>query len=341
MPAAWDKIREIKEHFEQLLLRKANVVGVAVGHKVTDGRETDEPCIVVLVKRKLPEGQLRPEDLVPRRLNNVSTDVVESGEIKALQLLDMQGKPRTARWRPAPGGVSIGHIDITAGTLGCLVERHGEIFILSNNHVLANANLGKVGDPVLQPGPYDGGQLSSDRIATLEAFVPIRFEGQGSRARGAATIARLLGPVLRAVGLEAEVRSIAKASFNRVDCAIARPMNPSDVSSEILQIGTPSGVGDAQMGMAIRKSGRTTGLRSDKVRGLEGTVRVDYGEGREAVFRGQILAGPMSEGGDSGAAVLDDQANVVGLLFAGSSSTTVINPVTDVLQALSVAIHTR
>jgi hypothetical protein len=151
MPTTWDKIREIKEHFEQLLLRKANVVGVAVGHKVTDGRETDEPCIVVLVKRKLPEGQLRPDDVVPRRLNNVSTDVVESGEIKALQLLNMQGKPRTARWRPAPGGVSIGHIDVTAGTLGCLVERNGEVFILSNNHVLANANLGKVGDPIPQP----------------------------------------------------------------------------------------------------------------------------------------------------------------------------------------------
>ena len=64
---------------------------------------------------------------------------------------------RTKYIRPAPGGVSIGHKDITAGTLGMLVQdkETGEILILSNNHILANSNDAKIGDRIMQPGPHD------------------------------------------------------------------------------------------------------------------------------------------------------------------------------------------
>ncbi|NIU63493.1 MAG: hypothetical protein GWN66_23410, partial [Pseudomonas stutzeri] len=87
----------------------------------------------------------------------MQTDVQETGVIRALQ-------DHTAKWRPAPGGVSIGHVDITAGTLGCLVVRGDHIYILSNNHVLANSNEAEPGDAILQPGPHDGGTMD-DQIA--------------------------------------------------------------------------------------------------------------------------------------------------------------------------------
>ena len=69
------------------------------------------------------------------------------------------------------------------------------------------------------------------------------------------------------------------------------------------------------------------------------TATVDY-DGPTAVFHGQLMSGAMSQGGDSGSAVLDDQKRVVGLLYAGSDTTTLINPIQDVLTALNVEIVT-
>ena len=92
--------------------------------------------------------QLSRRDMVPQALDGIPTDVIQTGPIRTLQ-------GHTGRIRPAPGGVSIGHRDITAGTLGCLVAKNGQTFILSNNHVLANSNEADPGDPILQPGPYD------------------------------------------------------------------------------------------------------------------------------------------------------------------------------------------
>src|SRR3989449_10313618 len=97
-------------------------------------------------------------------------------------------RSRTRRIRPAPGGVSIGHIQITAGTLGVLARPNGRPVILSNNHVLANQNAGRVGDPILQPGPADGGRLQAT-IARLLDFVPIPFTEPEPRPN-----ARLLPP---------------------------------------------------------------------------------------------------------------------------------------------------
>ena len=70
---------------------------------------------------------------------------------------------------------------------------------------------------------------------------------------------------------------------------------------------------------------------------VDATLRIDY-EGRTALFTGQLVAGPMSQPGDSGSAVLDMDRKVVGLLFAGSDAATVINPIDQVLSALDVEL---
>src|SRR5439155_18744113 len=77
----------------------------------------------------------------------------------------------TARRRPCPGGYSIGHPRVTAGTLGGVVRR-GKTwgYVLSNNHVLAATNSGTAGDPIYQPGVADGGG-TADTIAYLEQWV--------------------------------------------------------------------------------------------------------------------------------------------------------------------------
>ncbi|MEE9173713.1 MAG: hypothetical protein V3U30_01910, partial [Thermoplasmata archaeon] len=135
----WAEIQKAKARHERRLLRKRNVVGVAVGKKVVGGEETDELCLVVLVRKKLPEAELRSRERIPKRINNVTTDVVETGELEALgQRLHVVRRP-VDRWRPAPGGVSLAHADVSAGTLGCVVRRDSEPFILSNSHILADS----------------------------------------------------------------------------------------------------------------------------------------------------------------------------------------------------------
>jgi len=302
---AW---RSVPRIHETRLFRKRNVVGVGIAKKVVRGRETDEPCVVVFVERKVPRAELRPKDLIPETIETMKTDVVETGRIQALQA-------RTGRWRPAPGGVSIGHYRITAGTLAVVARRAGVRMILSNNHVLANANAAAIGDPILQPGAYDGG-TDRDRIATLEAFVPVVFDG-------------FLDWLLSLFGIARPVRNV-------VDAALGKPLNDADLSDEVLEIGTPSGTASGTIGMSVRKSGRTTGLTEGKITAVAATVRVFYGLTRTARFRDQLVASALSQGGDSGSLIVDPDHRAVGLLFAGSSNTTILNPIGEVERLLGI-----
>ena len=146
------KITQAKLLHQDEILSKPNVIGVGTGLKESKGRMTDEVCVVALVRRKVPKAALSKENMVPRELEGVSTDVIEVGLLRAAQ-------SRTDRWRPVPGGVSLGHYKVTAGTLGTAVRDRatGDRLILSNNHVLANANEALIGDQILQPGALDGG----------------------------------------------------------------------------------------------------------------------------------------------------------------------------------------
>ena len=331
---AMEQVRRVKAQYTDVLFGRRNVVGCGVGYKVTGGVRTDELCVVVSVVQKVSPESLPPGHLVPQTLEGIRTDVQETGVIRALQ------DDRTARWRPAPGGVSCGHVDITAGTLGCLVTRGDQVFILSNNHVLANSNQAQVGDPILQPGPHDGGTME-DQIATLEDFVPINFGTDVPVCPIATGVAAVSNWLAALVGSRHRLRAFQEnPELNLVDAAIARPLpvDPDLVEKRILEIGEPQGVAEGTLGLPVRKSGRTTGLTSGEITQVDATVQVSYGLGNTATFTDQLIAGPMSSGGDSGSVVLDEDGRVIGLLFAGSSSTTVINRIQNVLDALNVNV---
>jgi len=327
-----DTARTIVRQASRELLARANVIATGIGYKVSGGRRTKTLSVVCSVMRKLPASALAAGDLVPATIQGVPTDVVETGRIRALQA-------PTGRFRPAPGGVSIGHRDITAGTLGCLVRKGGQSFILSNNHVLANSNAAQLGDPILQPGPVDGGTLATDHIANLEAFVPITFllpEPPSECPFARAVIAALnAGCVL--IGSKTRYKIVSlQQQGNLVDAAIARPLNAADVKDEILGIGAIQGTAQGTLGMPLKKSGRTTGVTTGEVLQVDVTVDVQYGAGQVARFTDQLLAGAMSQGGDSGSAVLNGENRLVGLLFAGSDVTTIINRIEHVFPALGV-----
>lgn len=283
-----------------------NIIGVGISEKVSAGSETGEPCVTVYVIAKAPKRAVSSEALVPASAAGVSTDVVAIGEIVA--------QPFRGRHRPAPGGVSIGHVKITAGTLGCMVKRGTKRFILSNNHVLANSNSAKIKDLIVQPGPFDGGKAPQDLIARLAQFVPIKFGG---------------------------------TAVNLVDAAIAAPTSPSLVTPKNIWFGTLSGtVAPPQLNVLVRKAGRTTQRTRGRITGVNASVRVGYGTSGVALFRNQIVivsltSAPFSQGGDSGSLIVADTGfKPLGLLFAGSASHTIANPIGAVLSALNVSIQT-
>jgi hypothetical protein len=328
---AVEQVRTVKAKSAALLLGKRNVVACGVGYKEVGGVRTDELCVVVSVTHKVDKEELAPGDLVPQAIEGVQTDVQETGVIRALQ-------ERTGKWRPAPGGVSCGHVDITAGTLGCLVRRGEQIYILSNNHVLANSNQAQPGDPILQPGPHDGG-TAEDQIATLEEFVPINFGIDVPTCPIASGTASVLNWVAGLLGSQHRLQAFQEnPETNLVDAAIARPLSADLVEKRILEIGEPQGIGEGSLGLRIRKSGRTTGLTSGEITQVDVTAQVGYGMGQIATFTDQLMAGAMSAGGDSGSVVLGEDGRVVGLLFAGSESVTIINRIQNVVEALDVSV---
>jgi len=325
-------------------LKRKNVVGFGRSRKITAGKKTDIECITFFVEKKLPASALAAEDLIPATIFDLPTDVIETGKIKALI-------SRLDPVRPAPPGVSIGHYAITAGTFGAVVTDNKGVgkLILSNNHVLANSNAGAIGDPILQPGPYDGGKNPDDQIGYLYRYVPIIFEGDESPPDDSPTcsVAKLVAGLVNIaailLGSSHRVKAIKKvtkaATPNTVDAAVALPASEADITDEILEIGKPIGAGiDLPLGTPLQKSGRTSGLTKGEIDALDVTVSVEYGDGLIAVFEEQIVSGIKSQGGDSGSLVLTDARMAAGLLFAGSDTITIINPIEQVLSLLDVTI---
>lgn len=327
-----DDIRKLLPEVHSELFGKPNVVATGIGYKVTAGKQTEEMSIICSVETKKKKEALTGREMIPPTIQGVPTDVNPTGLIRALQ-------DPTGRFRPAPGGVSIGHYLITAGTLGCWVKKNDKHYMLSNNHVLANSNEGSIGDSILQPGPYDGGTVANDQIGTLSEFVPIQFNETVNPCQFANGAAAFLNFLAKMIGSKSRMKSVrVQAATNLVDCAIAEPLNPNDMKNEILNIGNILGVENATLGMGLKKSGRTTGYTTGSVQQIDVTSQVSYGTNKVATFTDQLLAGAMSEGGDSGSAVLNDNNKIVGLLFAGSSTTTIINRIQNVFQALNVTL---
>jgi hypothetical protein len=327
-------IRKVLSQERKNLLNKANVVAVGIGYKTVQGKRTGDLAIICSVETKSGGSSLPGDALIPTSIEGIPTDVIESGEIVAQQ--DPRGK-----FRPAPGGVSVGHIAITAGTLGCWVKKNGEFQILSNNHVLANSNNASIGDAILQPGPADSGTNPGDKIAELTEFIPIQFGGPDNLVDAA---------IARAVEVENGGSSCsfarAIASFLNSGAKAARRstrLKPVKVSAiedvvrnEILNIGVVNELTEATLGMEVKKMGRTTGLTTGEVTQIDATVKVQYSV-QSAFFADQIITTDMSDGGDSGSAIVTkDDNKLVGLLFAGSDVLTVANRIQNVFSALGI-----
>lgn len=327
-------IREIMKREKKKLLKKKGVIAVGMGYKIINGKVTNHPCIVVSVERKLIPSELRPKDLIPTAVGAILTDVVESKVIKALH---------TERHRPAMGGISIGHVDVSAGTFGGLVKRGAALFILSNSHVLALSGEAKLGDAVIQPGSHDGGEYPRDHIADLAAFVPIQMSGVLSDCPIGNFFKGSLNLLFRLVRSHTRFQIIRiQEGANLIDAALAKPLSQDLVSSAFLGIsGSVKGVVEAELGMEIQGSSRTSGVRFGTIDQTDVSVKIQYGEGKIAVFDDQLLSNTMkARGGDSGTEVLSMGGYLTGLLFAGSENTMIANKIQHVVDAFDLQFDT-
>ncbi len=348
--STFEKLVNNQEKFEPELLSFPNVVGVGVGKKIKGGVSTSDSCYSVLVRKKKPLSLLKSSAIVPKEVNGFITDIVEVG---SLVIHDVN----TGRVRPPQPGCSMGHYHISAGTFGGIVYDNatGEKLILSNNHVLANTNDAYIGDPILQPGSYDGGAVPEDVVATLYRFVPIVFPNinvdsppvvdDSSRCVFARSFAWFGNFIAKCVGSSYRVHLSKKPSkikkqssqVNLVDAAVAKPTVYA--SDEIFEIGKVNGINVLPfIDMHVQKYGRTSGYTRSVIKVLNATVRVAYDDNMVATFVNQIVAGAMSMPGDSGSLVLDMNNKAVGLLFGGSDQATLINPISAVLSTLDIRL---
>jgi hypothetical protein len=214
-------------------------------------------------------------------------------------------------------GVSGGNVNdasrafCCSGTLGALVTDGTTEYILSNNHVLARSDQASPGDDISQPGLIDNGCRVADIVADF-------------------TVAPPLG--------------------SNVDAAIAE-LRPGmmDSSGFIEDIGVPDRTITApSVGLTVSKSGRTTGLTTGTISSVNASVNVQYqqgcGKGRKFLvpYTNQVIitGSSFSAGGDSGSLIVtnDDNHSPVALLYAGSSTTTIGNPIGEVLDKLAAAL---
>ncbi|MFN9546706.1 MAG: hypothetical protein ACK6AD_06510 [Cyanobacteriota bacterium] len=312
-----------EEGIQSLASREANIVGVGIG--ISDGSIPGafpgEPALEVYTIE--PESS---ETIKARLASSLGASALADGDfpLQTVRTGIIEAQPHRFRLRPSPCGISLGHVKVTAGTQGVLCRgrkapRNQRLMILSNNHVLANCNNAALGDPIVQPGTYDGGKAPQDTIAVLESFRLMNFSGGN----------------------------------NLIDAATAWAW-PDRVRKELFYI---SGgrliyftVGSlpvaAVPGLAVGKSGRTTQLTSGQVVAVGVTINVGYPGGRVGKFVNQIAiraaSGDFSQGGDSGSLIWtrDSRRAPVGLLFAGGGGTTFANRITDVLAALDVTLVT-
>lgn len=210
-----------------------------------------------------------------------------------------------------------------SGTLGALVQRNGTLYILSNNHVLARSDSASIGDAITQPGLIDANCSSTGTttVGNLSQFVNLQTAG----ANVDAAVAQIVTGTVDTTGSILSLGATATGS--------------------VADAGPPhAGPGiTATVGENVAKSGRTTGLTCSSVSSISLATSIDYQQGCSTGstftvnFTNQIsvAGGSFSASGDSGSLIVDETtADPVALLFGGSDTDTVGNPVAEVLAAL-------
>jgi hypothetical protein len=306
-------------------MRQPEVLGTAVGID-----ESGNTSLVVYVDQEASKAGEVIRNL-PRNHRGVNVQIEMTDKFRSMAKPGGGGSSHTAKQTPPIQlGTSGGwHYDLAngfccGGTLGSLVSIGGQQHILSNYHVFeadivsgGNSRVAQTGDPIVQPGLID-------------------INCTAANGQDVATL-------------------VKKSSLpgSNVDCSVAKVIpGMVNTSGAILEIGTISATTvSAALNQAVKKSGRTTGLTHSSISGLNATISVAYdnecagGAAFTKTFTGQIVIANKGSrflnSGDSGSLMVEDvttNPRAVGLLFAGSSSTAIANPIGQVLSFLGATM---
>lgn len=256
-------------------------------------------------------------------LSGNPTGGLDGFSIESVEALNVANDEHDAlQNRPIVLGVSGANINTcnSRGTLGALLRRNGSLYLLSNNHVLADLNMGAIGSAIVQPvktGEFVADCediFAADTVAHLADFVPINIDVNAS--------------------------NVVDAAIAAIDTSKVR------IDGYVLDVGRLSNdTVEPQLGMLVKKSGMRTGLTTGVIVGTDVEFVTDYG----ARFVNQIAIAPGSfcREGDSGSVVVENAlANpprAVGLLFgkfkvAGIGIVCVANPIDAVLSVFGAEI---
>jgi hypothetical protein len=272
-----------------------------------------------------PSAVPNPSTVVVTAVSQADTTKSGTGRVQVFQ----SNPNQSAQSLPVKLGTSGGNADDVSGrfccggTLGSLLTRNGSFYILSNNHVLARSDQASPGEPITQPGIIETNcsTAGTNTVANLTSFVNLQASGTNVDVAIA-----LIVP--GAVDLTGSILSLGSTATGSTPDA-----GPPHQGRGIL----------ASVGEQVAKSGRTTGLTCSTVSATNMSTSVTYqtqcngGTSFSVTYRNQVAVsgGGFSAGGDSGSLIVDElTADPVALLYGGSDTDTVGNPVADVLAAL-------
>ncbi|MFI5250949.1 MAG: hypothetical protein ACHQQQ_00835 [Bacteroidota bacterium] len=311
---------DVQDRHTSEIMQNSNVVGTATG-LLPDGR-----LGVYIYVKEAPSTKGKTIDAMPVSLEGVPVYVEVTGAFKALKSTAVS---HTAKQTPpiqlgTSGGwrYDLANGYCCGGTLGSLVKIGTTQYILSNYHVFradivpgGNGRVATNGDPIIQPGLVD----------------------VSCNAANAQNVGTLAGT--------------ASLPGSNVDCAIAQVISGMvSTTGSILEVGTISATTQAaSIGMAVKKSGRTSGLTRTTVQAINGTVSIQYenecagGIAFTKTFTSQVVlkGGRFIQSGDSGSLLVQDvttNPKAVGLCFAGSSQNGIANPISQVLSFLGATM---
>ncbi|MET7718412.1 DNA/RNA non-specific endonuclease [Streptomyces sp. NPDC005407] len=297
-----DSLRQFIRTKGQSYLTDSNVSSIGIGYRNKGGKQTKEITLQFTVDAKAEPEELEalgttriPETITVDGVE-VPTDVIQRSYKPQFHTVDEPETPtRKQRLDPILPGASVGHIDVSAGTIGCIVfdKNDGAPYVLSNWHVLHGSD-GELGEEVVQPGRHDDNRIAQNRLGTLKRS-HLGMAG------------------------DCAVATIEDRRFNR----------------EIFELDiVPEELGEPELGDKVIKSGRTTGVTHGVVRRIETLARIDYGGnvGLQTIGCFEIGLDPdnppdngeISQGGDSGAAWMFKKNGrpskvLAGLHFGGES----------------------
>ncbi|MFJ6784403.1 DNA/RNA non-specific endonuclease [Streptomyces yangpuensis] len=282
-------------------LADPNVNSIGIGYRKKGGKQTDELTLQFTVDTKAGPDELEALDTspIPETISvngfEVATDVLQrSYKPQFLIVSETEPPGRKRRLDPVVPGVSIGHVKVSAGTIGAIVydKNDGTPYVLSNWHVLHGPD-GELGDVVVQPGVHDDNRITQNRLGIL------------TRSH---------------LGMAG-------------DCAVATIEDRRSLPNILELDVAPEELGEPQLGDKVVKSGRTTGVTHGVVRRIETLAQLDYGEGVglqnigcfeiEPDSANPPTNGEVSQGGDSGALWMFKASNgrpsnvMAGLHFGG------------------------